>query len=93
MSINNLNNTGNTSAIILPTGSYTTLTNNSNNSTISYVNGGSWADRSHVDDVKDYIDFVLELLDIDLDFDRFVRMSASDKKALIREIKLNKIID
>jgi hypothetical protein len=90
MSINNLNNTGNTSTITLPTGSYTTLTNNS---TISYVNGGSWADRSHVDDVKDYIDFVLELLDIDLDFDRFVRMSASDKKALIREIKLNKIID
>ena len=61
---------------------------------LSYTNGGSnWVDRSHIDDVKDYIDFVLELMDIDLNFDKFSRMSTDEKKAMIREMKINKIID
>jgi hypothetical protein len=61
---------------------------------VSYVNGGAtWTDRSHIDDVKDYIDFALELMNIDLNFERFSRMTNDEKKAMIREMKINKIID
>jgi hypothetical protein len=59
---------------------------------VSYSSVG-WADRGHVDDVKDYIDFALELMNIDLNFERFSRMTDDEKKAMIREMKINKIID
>ena len=62
--------------------------------TLTYASGGGvWSDRSHVDDVKDYIDFALELMGIDLDFQRFSKMTAAEKKAMIREMKIDKIID
>lgn len=61
---------------------------------LTYAGGGSvWNDRSHIDDVKDYIDFTLELMGIDLDFQRFSKMTTADKQAMIREMKINKIID
>lgn len=61
---------------------------------LTYASGGSvWNDRSHIDDVKDYIDFALELMGIDLDFQRFSKMNTVDKQAMIREMKINKIID
>jgi hypothetical protein len=50
-------------------------------------------DRGHIDDVKDYIDFALELMGIDLDFQKFSKMTTDEKKAMIREMKINKIID
>ena len=61
---------------------------------VSYASGtATWTDRGHIDDVKDYIDFALELMDIDLNFERFSRMTTDEKKAMIREMKINKIID
>jgi hypothetical protein len=71
-----------------------TLTVANTGATLTVANGGAvWSDRSHIDDVKDYIDFTLELMSIDLNFDKFSRMSTDEKKAMIREMKINKIID
>ena len=70
------------------------LTTCTTGATLTVANGGAvWSDRSHIDDVKDYIDFTLELMSIDLNFDKFSRMSTDEKKAMIREMKINTIID
>ena len=62
--------------------------------TLTYASGGTVrSDRGHIDDVKDYIDFALELMGIDLDFQRFSKMTEAEKQAMIREIKIDKIID
>jgi len=70
------------------------LTSTTGGCLVSYANSGAtWTDRGHIDDVKDYIDFALELMDIDLNFERFSKMTVDEKKAMIREMKINKIID
>jgi hypothetical protein len=69
------------------------LTSTTGGCLVSYANGGAWTDRGHIDDVKDYIDFALELMGIDLDFQKFSKMTTDEKKAMIREMKINKIID
>ena len=72
----------------------TSLTTCTTGTTLTVANGGAvWSDRSHIDDVKDYIDFALELMDIDLDFQKFSKMTTDEKMAMIREMKINKIID
>lgn len=45
------------------------------------------------DGLREYVDFALELLGIDLDYERFKDMSADDRKAMLREHRINKIID
>lgn len=71
-----------------------TITTTSTGVNLMYANGGAvWSDRSHIDDVKDYIDFTLELMGIDLDFQKFSKMTTDEKQAMIREMKINKIID
>lgn len=70
------------------------LTSTTSGCLVSYASGtATWTDRGHIDDVKDYIDFALELMDIDLNFERFSKMTVDEKKAMIREMKINKIID
>lgn len=88
----NTNTTTTLNGINIHSGSV--LTSTTGGCLVSYTNGGAtWTDRSHIDDVKDYIDFALELMGIDLNFDRFSRMTTDEKKAMIREMKINKIID
>lgn len=43
-------------------------------------------------DIKDFVEFVLEILGIDLKYEDFIKMSDSDKKAFIRNWKLNQIL-
>lgn len=85
----NMNTTTTLNGINIHNGNVLT---SSNTCLVSYSSVG-WADRGHVDDVKDYIDFALELMNIDLNFERFSRMTDDEKKAMIREMKINKIID
>ena len=87
---NTTNTTNTLNGTILVNGNSTGTTG----ATFTYASGGAvWSDRSHIDDVKDYIDFALELMGIDLDFQRFSRMTAAEKQAMIREMKIDKIID
>lgn len=89
----NTTNTATTlNGTILVNGNSTITTSTGTN--LMYANGGAvWSDRSHIDDVKDYIDFTLELMGIDLDFQKFSKMTTDEKQAMIREMKINKIID
>ena len=89
----NTNTTTTLNGTILVNGS-SSLTTCTTGATLTVANGGTvWSDRSHIDDVKDYIDFALELMGIDLDFQKFSKMTTDEKKAMIREMKINKIID
>jgi len=87
----NMNTTTTLNGINIHSGNV--LTSTSAGCLVSYSNGSNWVDRSHIDDVKDYIDFAFKIMGIDLDFNRFVSMSTDEKKALIRDMKINKIID
>ena len=87
-------NTTNTATTLNGTTLVNGNTTTTTGATLTYASGGGvWSDRGHIDDVKDYIDFALELMGIDLDFQRFSKMTAAEKKAMIREMKIDKIID
>lgn len=64
-------------------------------STIYPIFGGSTVNyqTSEVDDpVVEYIDFAFQVMGIDLNFEDFKNMSLEERKALLREIKINKIV-
>ena len=64
-----------------------TLTlNGANNISTGY----SWVD--HNKDVKDFVEFILEILGIELKFEDFIQMSESDKISFLRDYKLNQIL-
>ncbi len=46
-----------------------------------------------IDKKIEFIEFALELIGVDLKYSDFENMSESDKITMIREIKINKIID
>ena len=61
---------------------------------IAYVNGNlsaGWKDEST--DIKEFVDFAFQLMGIDMDFEKFKSMTDAEKKAMIREQKINKIIE
>lgn len=64
----------------------TLILNSNSNITSSY----SWIDTNK--DIKDFVEFVLDILGIDLKYEDFIKMSDSDKKAFIRNWKLNQIL-
>lgn len=74
------------SCIGTSTGTSTLTINGTNNISTGY----SWVD--HNKDVKDFVEFVLEILGIKLKFEDFVQMSESDKISFLRDYKLNQIL-
>ena len=56
----------------------------------SISSGYSWIDTNR--DVKDFVEFALEILGIDLKYEDFIKMSDSDKRSFIRNWKLNQIL-
>lgn len=58
----------------------------SNNTSIGY----SWVDQNGK--VKDFIEFGLQLMGIDLTYDKFIEMSELEKKTFIRDYKLEKLL-
>ena len=46
-----------------------------------------------IDKKIEFIEFALELMGVDIKYSDFENMSKSDRIAMIREIKINKIID
>lgn len=51
----------------------------------------SWENK--IDKKIEFIEFALELMGVDLKYSDFENMSDSDKIAMIRDMKINKIID
>jgi len=71
----------NTSTITGPVGSYLVS------------DGTGIATWTGNDKMVEFIEFALELMGIDLKYSDFKNMSDSDKIAMIRDMKINKIID
>ena len=79
---------------------YATLSGSANSTiacgsaNVAYVNGSisaGWKDESA--DIKEFVEFALQLMGIDMDFEKFKSMTDAEKKAMIREQKINKIIE
>lgn len=72
----------------------TTINSGNNNYTItttgfnSTISSGYYIDSTTIE----YIDFVAEILGIDINYEKFKKMSDSDKKSFLREIKINNIL-
>ena len=61
------------------------------NSNIS--SGYSWIDhKNDMEDIKDFVEFALDILGIDLKYEDFIKMSDGDKRSFIRNWKLNQIL-
>lgn len=67
-----------------------TITTTGSNSTISsgYIHIEPYLDSTTIE----YIDFISEILGIDINYEKFKKMSDSDKKSFLREIKINNIL-
>jgi hypothetical protein len=67
-----------------------TITTTGCNSTISsgYYHIDEYIDSTTIE----YIDFIAEILGIDINYEKFKKMSDSDKKSFLREIKINNIL-
>ena len=67
-----------------------TITTTGCNSTISsgYIHIEPYLDSTTIE----YIDFIAEILGIDINYEKFKKMSDSDKKSFLREIKINNIL-
>lgn len=76
------NSTLTNTTIAGPVGSY--LVSDGNGSAI-------WSTKN--DKMVEFIEFALELMGVDLKYSDFENMSDSDKIAMIRDMKINKIID
>ena len=51
----------------------------------------SWSNK--IDKKIEFIEFALELMGVNIKYSDFENMSESDKIAIIRDMKINKIID
>lgn len=62
----------------------------SSNIAIGYSSGSYVVDINR--DLIEYIDFAFQIMDIDLNYEDFKKMSESERKSFLRDIKINKII-
>lgn len=88
MSKVNWGGTTNTYASTIVPGSV--ITSGSQNISIGYSAGSYTVDLNS--SLVEYIDFAFEVMGIDLNYEDFKKMSADEKKAFLRDIKINKIL-
>jgi len=75
--------TGISNITITPSG--TLLTNS---------NSIGWGDGTFMNsDIIEYIDIFYKFMGIDMDYERFSKMTKEEKKGFIRDLKLQKLID
>jgi hypothetical protein len=54
----------------------------------------NWTDGTLMhSDIVEYIDIFYQFMGIDMDYERFSKMTKEEKKGFIRDLKLQKIID
>jgi hypothetical protein len=61
------------------------------NISVGYTNTGTYVVDINKDLIE-YIDFAFQVIGIDLNYQDFKKMSADEKKAFLRDIKINKIL-
>jgi hypothetical protein len=89
--------TGTTTGTVTTTGNITTggYVYPSNGSILqSSGNTLNWTDGTFMNsDIVEYIDIFYQFMGIDMDYERFSKMTKEEKKGFIRDLKLQKIID
>jgi hypothetical protein len=92
MSNNNINiGCPSATASVISIGSNNIAIGTSN--TISIASGGgiySWRDTT--EDMSEFVEFALKIMGVDLTFEEFKKMDGSERRAFIRDIKIDKII-
>ena len=64
------------------------------NTLVTNSNSISWSDGTFMNsDIVEYIDIFYQLMGIDMDYERFSKMTKDEKKSFIRDLKLQKLID
>jgi hypothetical protein len=58
------------------------------NSNIS--SGYSWIDKNK--DIEDFVEFGLQIMGIDLTYDKFIKMNKLERKTFIRDYRLEKLL-
>jgi uncharacterized protein (UPF0332 family) len=67
----------------------------SNNIVSSNINTGSYQSSLTVDvdkDLIEFINFAFEILGVDISYQQFKEMTKEERKSILREVKLNKIL-
>lgn len=90
MSKVNLNGLTNTFASTAVTTTGNIITSGSQNISIGYSSGSYTVDLNS--SLVEYIDFAFQIMGIDLNYEDFKKMSDSERKAFLRDIKINKIL-
>lgn len=54
--------------------------------------GSSYAWRDANEEISDFVEFALKIMGVELTFDEFKKMDGSERRAFIRDIKIDKII-
>jgi len=89
--------TGTTRGTVTTTGNITTggYVYPSNGSILqSSGNTLTWGDGISMNsDIVEYIDIFYQFMGIDMDYERFSKMTKEEKKGFIRDLKLQKLID
>ena len=50
----------------------------------------SWSSKN--DTMVEFVEFALEIMGIDLKYSEFEKMSSSDRKAMLRELKIDSVL-
>lgn len=66
------------------------ITSGSQNIAIGYSSGSYTVDLNKA--LVEYIDFAFQIMGIDLNYEDFKKMSESERKSFLRDIKINKIL-
>jgi hypothetical protein len=54
--------------------------------------GANYAWRDASEDISEFVEFALKIMGVDLTFEEFKKMDGSERRAFIRDIKIDKII-
>jgi len=64
------------------------------NTLVTNTNTISWSDGVFMNsDIIEYIDIFYQFMGIDMNYERFSKMTKDEKKSFIRDLKLQKLID
>ena len=78
-------------ANIYSTNSYATSTIG-NSTTIVSSNNIAYDFINRNENIKDFIEFGLQIMGIDLTYDKFIKMDEMERKAFIRDYRLEKLL-
>jgi hypothetical protein len=72
------------------------INSGNNNYTITTTSCGTTTTSGYIDfqgdSMTEYIDFIAEILGIDINYEKFKKMSDCEKKSFLRDIKINNIL-